>query len=79
MEADTWKIQLIIATAFISSECTDKERVIHSKSDNVEIMINDKAGKVIEELLLFKSLQTSEKGSDFTFYCVHLLYYKCHN
>ena len=42
-------------------------------------MINDEAGKVIEELLLFKSLQTSEKGSDFTFDCVHLLYYKCHN
>ena len=39
-------------------------------------MINDKAGKVIEELLLFKSLQTSEKGTDFTFDCVHLLYYK---
>ena len=27
----------------------DEERVIHSKSDNIEIMINDEADKVIEE------------------------------
>ena len=25
-------------------------RVMHSKSDNIEIMINDKANKVIEEI-----------------------------
>ena len=28
----------------------DEERVIHSKSDNLEIMINDEADKVIDEL-----------------------------
>ena len=28
----------------------DEEREIHSKSDNIEIVINDKAGEVIEEL-----------------------------
>ena len=47
-------------------------------------MIIDKAGKVIEEI--FESLlsrhqtrlETSIKGSDFIFNCVHLLYYKCH-
>ena len=31
---------------FISSKQTDKERVIHSKSDNIKIMINDKAMKL---------------------------------
>ena len=28
----------------------DEERVMHSKSDNLEIMINDEADKVIDEL-----------------------------
>ena len=57
---------------------------MHSKSDNIEIMINDKAVEVIEELfqtLLSKyqtGLETSLKGYDFIFDCVHLLYHKCH-
>ena len=33
----------------MSSKDNDEERVIHSKSDNIEIMINNKADKVIEE------------------------------
>ena len=37
----------------MSSTDTDEEHkytVIHSKSDNIDIVINDKAGEVIEEL-----------------------------
>ena len=57
---------------------------MHSKSDNIEIMINDKADEVIEEL--FQSLlsryqigsETTMKGSVFKFDCVRSLYYKCH-
>ena len=57
---------------------------MHSKSDNIEIMINDKVDEVIEKRL--KSLQKryqigleeSMKGGDFVFNFVHLLYYKCH-
>ena len=57
---------------------------MHSKSDNIEIMMNDKAGEIIEEL--FESLkkryenklEESMKVSDFVFNIVHLLYYKCH-
>ena len=30
-----WKTQLTIAINFISSKDTDKERVMHSKSDNI--------------------------------------------
>ena len=47
-------------------------------------MINDKADKVIKEMLqsLFSryriGLEKSMKGSEFVFDCVHLLYYKCH-
>ena len=47
-KSDAWKIQLTIATNFISSKDNDEEHVMHSKSDNVEIMINDKAGEVFE-------------------------------
>ena len=39
-KSDTWKTQLIIAIKFISSKDTDEERVMHSKSDNIETMIN---------------------------------------
>ena len=51
-----WKIQLTTAINYISSKGTDKEHVIHSKSDNIEIMVNDKADEVTEEL--FESLET---------------------
>ena len=51
---------------------------MHSKSDNVEIMIYDKAGEVIEEL--FDSLKNryqnnleSMKGSGFVFDYIQLL------
>ena len=68
-----------IAINFISSKDSDEERVMHSKNNNIEIMINDKADEVIEEL--FQSpfsryqigLETSIKGSDFIFDCVNLL------
>ena len=57
---------------------------MHSKSVNIEIMINDKADEVIDKL--FESflnryqigLETSVRRRDFIFDCFHLLYYKCH-
>ena len=56
---------------------------MHSKSDNIEIMINDEADEVIKEH--FDSLKNrnqnsleSIKDSEFVFHYVHLLYYKCH-
>ena len=45
-----WKTQLTITINFISSKDNDDEHVLHSKSDNTQIMINDKADEVIEEL-----------------------------
>ena len=51
-QSDTWKIQLTIAINFISSKNdTDEEQVMHSKSDNIEIMINDEADDVIKIFL----------------------------
>ena len=59
---------------------------MNSKSDNIEIIINDadEADEFIKEL--FGSLQNryqnnlleSMKFSDFVFNCLQLLFYKCH-
>ena len=44
----------MISINFISSKDNDEEHVMHSKSDNKEMMINDKKDEVIEEI--FRSL-----------------------
>ena len=82
-KSDTWKIQLTIANNFISSLDKKEDGVMHSKSDNIEIMINDETDEVIKEL--FDSLKNRYqnnldliKGSDFVFDYVQLLSYKCH-
>ena len=55
-KSDIWKTQFIIAIKFISSKDTDEERVMHSKSDNIEIMINVKADEIFDlvHLLYYK-------------------------
>ena len=45
-KCDTWEIQSIIANNFISSIDTDEERVVHSKSDNIEFIMNDESEKL---------------------------------
>ena len=73
-----------IVNNFISSKDNDEERVIHSKSDNMEIMTYDRADEVIKKLIEspLKTYQigfeTSMKLSDFIYCCVNLLHYKCH-
>ena len=82
--SDAWKIQLTIATNFISSKDSEEEHVIHSNSGNIKFTPYSDANDVIEKL--FKSLcsryqenlETSMKGSDFIFDSVQLMYYKCH-
>lgn len=49
----TWKIQLAITTSFISSENIDEERVINTKTDNIEIPNHEKADKVIQKIFEF--------------------------
>ena len=51
-----WKIQLMITINFISSKNdNDEEHVTHSKSDNIERMINDEADEVVKKF--FESLK----------------------
>ena len=54
-----------------------------SKSDNIEIMMNDEADEVIKEFFdsfknRYQNNLESIKGSEFVFDYVHLLYYECH-
>ena len=73
--------QLMIATNFMPFKDNDQEHMVHSKSNSVIIIINDKADEIIKEI--FQShlsryqirLETSIKVSDFISDCVHLLYY----
>ena len=67
----------------ISSIDNDEERVMHSKIDNIEVMINDEVDAVIKEL--FDSLRNryhinleSIQVSEFVFGYVQLLYCKCY-
>ena len=50
--SDTWKIQLAIANNFISPIDNDEEHVMHSKSNDRKIMINDEADEVIKNFLI---------------------------
>ena len=70
-KSDTRKSQLKISFNFLSSKDTNEEQVMHSKSDNIEVMIYDNTNEAIEknfELLLSRyqiGLETSMKDSDF--------------
>ena len=77
-----WKIQLTAEINFTSLKPdSDETRIMHTKSDNTEIMIGSDTNEVINEL--FKSflqryqegLQEKMKGSEFEFDGVNLLYY----
>ena len=78
LDHDKWKVQLGMPTNFISSIDNDEDHVMHSKSDNIEIMINYQANEVTENL--FDSLKNryqinlkSIKDCQFVFDYVHLL------
>ena len=43
-----WRIQLTIASNYISFIDNDEKRVMHSKCDNIEIMMNEETDKVIK-------------------------------
>ena len=56
---------------------------MHSKSDNIEILVDDEGDEVIKDLFpsLKKRYQNNLESmidSTFVFHYVHSLYYKCH-
>ena len=77
-----WKLQLIAETNFISLKPgSDETRIMHTRSDNIEIMIGKDNDEIIEDL--FKSflqkyeenLQNKVRGSYFEFDGINFLYY----
>ena len=79
-----WKIHLTMTIHFFSSKDSEEIRTMHSKSDNIEILIGNETDKVIEDLFdsLFqryqKGLEEKMRGSEFVFDNVDLLHYKLH-
>ena len=53
-QSHTWKIQLTITINFDSSKGgNDEDRVMHPKSDSIEIMSSDEADEVIKKTFSF--------------------------
>ena len=79
-----WKTHLIMKINFISSRNFSETRDMHSKFDNVEIMMgvdtNETIKKRFNSLLqrYQKGLEESMRGSDFVFYYVQSLNYIFH-
>ena len=70
---DTWKIQLTIAINFISSIDSEKEHIMHSKSDNIKFMSYNDLSEVFNEVFDSRpsryqiNLEKSMRGSDSIF------------
>ena len=83
-ESDTWKIHLTSVINFISSKDAEEERVMRTKSNDITFTYYKDANEVVDEF--FDSLRSRyqdnlEKlngGSEFIFYSVQLIHYKCH-
>ena len=76
-----WKIRLTMAINFTSSTDSDKTCTMHTKSNNVEIMVGSETNEIIEEFfesllqLYQKNLEKSMRGSEFVYDSVDSLYY----
>ena len=79
-----WKIQLIMCIIFVSSLDTNENHVMHTKSDNIEIMNGTETNEAINELFNSflrrhqEGLETKMKGSGCIFERVDLLEYHLH-
>ena len=81
---EEWKIHLKIAIKFQSSKGSHETRIVHSKSDNIEIMMGGETDEIIKEIFESllqrypKGLEESIKESELVFDSVDSLYYKLH-
>ena len=77
-----WKIHLTVVINFSSSKVSEEFRIMHSKSDNIEILIDNETHEITEDLFdsllqrYQKGLEESMKVSQFVFDNVDSLYYK---
>ena len=69
---------------FISSKDSDEIRTMHTKSNNIEIMMGNETNEIIEELFesllqrYQEGLEEKLKKSEFVFDSVFLLHYNLH-
>ena len=74
-----WKIQLTMANNFISSKDSDETRTMHTKSNDVKIMMCSETNEIIEELLKSflqkyqEGLEESMRGREFVYDSVILI------
>ena len=79
-----WKIQLVMRIIFVSFTDENETRVMHIKSDNIQIMRGTETSDVINELhksffkRYQKGLETKMDKSSYTFERVDLLEYHFH-
>ena len=84
MASGQWKIQLIMRINFISSLDTVEFRIMHTKSNNMEIINGIETDDSINELFesfpkkYLEGLETKMEGSNFMFDSVDFLYYSLH-
>ena len=70
-----------MAINVISSKDSDETQIVHSKSDNIEIMMGSETDEIIEELFkpllqrYQEGLEESMKRIEFIFGSVNILYY----
>ena len=76
-----WKIQITMAINFISSKDSDETRVMHTRSNNVEIMVGSETNEIIKQLFesflqkYHEGLEESMRGSEFIYDSIDILYY----
>ena len=79
-----WKIQLTMRINFLSSLDPEKNRVMNSKNDKIEIMMGTETDDIIKESFesflkrYQKNLEEKMKDSNFVFESVDLLNYSLH-
>ena len=79
-----WKIQIIIKIVFVSFIDKNETQVMHTKSDNIEIMNGIDTRDVINEVIDWfmkryqEGLETKMKGSRYIFEYIDLLEYHLH-
>ena len=72
-QSGIWKNHLTIAINFISSkDGNDVENVIHSKIDNLEIMINGQVYDVIKNLFIHLKIDTKKGYNRWESVCLRL-------
>ena len=78
--SNEWKIQLTMAINLISSKGPDETRTMHTKSNNVEIMMGSETDEIIEDLFesflqkYQEGLGESMRGSKFAYDSADALY-----